>query len=358
LWTMSSNHSPNYGYLNARLRARLDSFIQPRELRRLSGGTIRDLELFLLESAYAESYRAHLVAVEASPLARIEMAVSIGVADRIRNTVNLAQGEPRELMKVVTTRSDLHNSRLVLRGLSLGRDPSRNPSWHGYGELEADFFDSLWSANTTLDAREKCLANGTPLALALGDALEVRQEGESLPLAERQLLNAFLSYQEGLFRKIGGAGSETAIEVLGRSVDLWNIGIWFRKHRGDRGKAQEAIAFLPYGKWLEIPRLESSDSVRAMLETTPWTKGIEASVLQAGSATSLQGELNRAFWKWQSFLYRRNLLGFEVAVSFLARLLMEWQNLNILAVGLALGHPGKEISRRIVDVVGEEERPS
>lgn len=333
-------------------------FIQPQELRRLSGGTIRELELFLLESAYAESYRAHLVSIEASPLARIEMAVSIGVAKRIRETVNIAQGEPRELMKVVTTRSDLHNSRLVLRGLSLGRDPSRNPSWHGYGELETDFFDSLWSANTILDAREKCLANGSPLALALGDALGISQGGESLPLAERQLLNTFLSYQDRLFRKIGGSGCETALEVMGRSVDLWNIGIWFRKHREDGPKAKEGIAFLPYGKWLAIPRLEKSGSVRALLENTPWQKDFDASILKTESATLIQGELNRAFWKWQSFLYRRNLLGFEVAVSFLARLLMEWQNLNILAVGLALGHPQKEISRRIVDVVAEEGLPS
>jgi len=352
---MPRNLSQNYGYLNARLRARLSSFIQPKELRRLSGGTIRELELFLLDSPYAESYRAHLVSLETSPLARIEMAVSLGVAERIRATLHLAQGEPRELVKVVTTRSDLHNSRLVLRGLSLGRDPLRSPTWHAYGELGPDFFDALWAASSILDAREKCLAKGDPLALALGEALEARQAGESLPFAERQLLTAFLAHLNGLFLKIGGSGSETALEVLGRSVDLWNIGIWFRKQLGKGQKPHEAIPFLPYGKWISLERLETVSSARALVEGTPWIREIQGPALEQGSALVLQGAFNTAFWRWQSFLYRRNLLGFEVAVSYLSRLLLEWQNINILAVGLALGHPELEISRRLIDVVGEGE---
>ncbi len=50
-------------------------------------------------------------------------------------------------------------------------------------------------------------------------------------------------------------------------------------------------------------------------------------------------------------------MGFEVTVSYLSRLLLEWQNINILAVGLALGHPEMEISRRLIDVLGEGELP-
>jgi V/A-type H+-transporting ATPase subunit C len=353
---MSRNLSQNYGYLNARLRARLASFIQPLDLRRLSAGTIRELELFLLDSTYAESYRAHLVSLETSPLARIEMAVSLGVAERIRATVFLSQGEPRELMKVVTTRSDLHNCRLVLRGLSLGRDPVKSPSWHAYGELGADFFGTLWTASSVLDAREKCLANGDPLALALGEALEARQAGESLPFAERHLLTAFLAYLNDLFRRIRGSGSDTAIEVLGRSVDLWNIGIWFRNHRERENSANEGIPFLPFGKWFSTTRLETSATIRSLVEGTPWMREIPGANLEEGSDRTLQGEFNTAFWRWQSFLYRRNLLGFEVAVSYLSRLLLEWQNLNILAVGLALGHPSTEISRRLIDVTSEERR--
>lgn len=311
------------------------------------------MELFLLDSTYAESYRAHLVSLEASPLARIEMAVSLGVAERIRATVFLAQGEPRELMKVVTTRSDLHNCRLILRGLSLGRDPAKSPSWHAYGELGTDFFGALWTASSILDAREKCLANGDPLALALGEALESSQAGKSLPFSERQLLTAFLSYLNDLFKKIRGSGSNTALEVMGRSVDLWNIGIWFRNHRERENTTNEAIPFLPFGTWFSPARLERSTTIRSLVEGTPWMREIPGASLEWGASRTLQGEFNTAFWRWQSFLYRRNLLGFEVAVSYLSRLLLEWQNLNILAVGLALGHPPKEISRRIIDFTSE-----
>ena len=354
---MFRNPSQNYGYLNARLRARMTSFIQPHELRRLSAGTIREVELFLLDSAYAESYRAHLVSVANSPLARIEMAVSLGVAERIRATAHLAEGEPRELLKVVTTRSDLHNSRLVLRGFSLGRDPLRSPAWHAYGELGTDFFEALWTAGSTLDAREKCLSNGDPLAIAIGEALELRKGGESLPIAERHLLTAFLAHLSRIFGKLSGPGSQTALEVMGRSVDLWNIGIWFRRNQESGKGSHEIISFLPHGKWLSLSRLETARSARALVEGTPWIREIPGTALEEKSAMALHGEFNRAFWRWQSYLYRRDLLGFEVAVSYLSRLLLEWQNLNILAVGLALGHQAKEISSRLIDVL-EEGHPS
>jgi len=350
---MFGNPSQNYEYLNARLRARLNSFIPVDDLVRLSRGTVRELELFLIDSAYAESYRANLVSLEASPLSRIEVAVSLGSAEKIRDTLRLAQGEARELLKVVTTRSDLHNARLVLRGLSLGRDPLKNPAWHTYGELEPGFFEALWKTSSILDAREKCLANGSPFALALGEALEAKQEGETLPSAERLLLVHFLAHLQGLFGKIGSKGSETALEVMGRMVDLWNIGIWLRRKKGNM---EETIAFLPYGKWVTLGRLASASSPKQLFEGTPWIREIKPEILETGSPLALQGEFNTAFWRWQSFLYRRNLLGCEVAISYLARLLLEWQNLNILAVGLALGHPAAEISRRIIDVLGGESR--
>lgn len=353
---MSSNNSPNYDYLNSRLRARLGAFIEPDSLRQLARGTIRELELFLLDSAYAESYRANLVSSGASPLGRIETAVSLGIAKRIRETVHLAQGEPRKLMRVATNRSDLHNARLVLRGLALGHDPLKKPTWHAYGELRPDFFDSLWNSEKVVDAREKCLSNGDPLALALGEALEARQRGEPLPLAERTLLNAYLSHQDGYFRKIGGSGSKTALEVMGRSVDLWNLGIWFRK-RTEKGKPpHESIPFLQFGKWLSVERLQSADSVRTLVSGTPWFDEVHnlGTDLDAASPRVLQREFNFAFWRWQTFLYRRNLLGFEVAVSYLARLLLEWQNINILAVGLALGHNPEGIASRLIDVTERE----
>lgn len=343
------NPSQNYGYLNARLRARLNAFIPVQDLERLSRGTVRGLELFLIDSAYAENYRANLVSLQASPLSRIEIAVSLGSAEKIRDTLRLAQGEAREILKVVTTRSDLHNARLVLRGLFLGRDPSRNPAWHTYGELEPGFFEALWKIGSVLDAREKCLANGSSLALALGEALEAKQKGETLPSAERLLLVHFLAYLHELFRKVGGKGSETALEVLGRMVDLWNIGIWLRKKKVNM---EESVAFLPYGKWVSLGRLAYASSAKQLLEGTPWIGEIKPEILETGSPLALQGECNIAFWRWQSFLYRRDLLGCEVAISYLARLLLEWQNLNILAVGLALGHPATEISRRIIDVLG------
>lgn len=353
---MLKNLSQNYGYLNARLRGRLASFIRPAELRKLSEGTIRDLEMFLLDSAYAESYRANLVTSEASPLARIELAISLGVASHIRETVRLAQGEPRELLKIVTTRSDLHNSRLILRGLSLGRDRLSTPIWHAYGEIDPAFYASLWTATSILDAREKCLALADPLALALGEALETRQEGHPLPFAERHLLTAFLVFLNKLFDRIRSSGSETAAEVIGRTVDLWNIGIWFRNHRAKIENRQEKIPFLPYGKWLPFPRLESATAIRSLVEGTPWGREIHPAALASDSPSILQREFNTAFWRWQSFLYRRNLLGLEVSISYLSRLLLEWQNLNILAVGLALELPAAEIARRIIDLErGEDE---
>jgi V/A-type H+-transporting ATPase subunit C len=57
--------------------------------------------------------------------------------------------------------------------------------------------------------------------------------------------------------------------------------------------------------------------------------------------------MSTSFAIWQMKLYRHDPLGIEVAISYVARQLTEWQNMNILAAGLELGFESQEIVSRL-----------
>ena len=47
-------------------------------------------------------------------------------------------------------------------------------------------------------------------------------------------------------------------------------------------------------------------------------------------------------------LYRFDLLGIHVALGYAARVFVEWQNLNIIAIGVAFGMKSAEIYERLI----------
>jgi V/A-type H+-transporting ATPase subunit C len=53
---------------------------------------------------------------------------------------------------------------------------------------------------------------------------------------------------------------------------------------------------------------------------------------------------------WQKKLYRSNPLGIEVALGYVAMYLIEWENLNLLAVGLASRMNSEDLLKRIISV--------
>jgi V/A-type H+-transporting ATPase subunit C len=56
----------------------------------------------------------------------------------------------------------------------------------------------------------------------------------------------------------------------------------------------------------------------------------------------------REFWRWQISLRRKDPLGIEVAIAFIAHQLVEWRNLDSLVVGVSMGFEGDAILEKLI----------
>jgi V/A-type H+-transporting ATPase subunit C len=51
----------------------------------------------------------------------------------------------------------------------------------------------------------------------------------------------------------------------------------------------------------------------------------------------MPAKAGRLFWLWHISQRRKDPLGIEVSIAFIAHQLVEWQNLNALVVGVDMG---------------------
>lgn len=340
--------SENYGYLNASLRARKSSFLEWEDFCRLAMGGKEDLEKVLLDPPYAESYRAQLVIGSRSPggLGRIEEALSGGAGAQLLWVKKLAYGEPQLLIEIALSRGDLHNCRILLRAFTGSGKRGREPLWHGYGILPVSFFSTLWKTSLLVDASERALSFGHPLADILGSSLgEIRKGGEHV-MAEQFLLRRMVGYFREQLTGIRGNNGVILREYLGRLIDLWNLGVWLRRRAGYRPMGQPGRNFLNTGAWLTVDRLEKVQVIRELVHGTPWGRVVRN--IDSVSPPDFQRDLQIHFWKWQLELFRKDPLCIGVALGFIAMQIVEWNNLNTIAVGQAIGIAGPGLVKRLI----------
>lgn len=340
--------SENYGYLNASLRARKSSFLEWEDFCRLAMGNREDLEAVLLEPPYDESYRAQLVMGAGAPggLGRIEAALSGGAGAQLLWVKKLAIGEPHLLVEVALSRADLHNCRILLRAFSVPGKRGKEPLWHGYGILPVSFFSTLWKTSRLVDASERALSFGNPLADILGSALGEIRKGGGQVMAEKLLLRKMVEYLRGELKGIRGANAVILREYLGRLVDLWNLGVWLRRRSGYRPEGWSGQNFLQTGAWLPVERLEKVQAIRELVHGTPWDRVVRN--IGSVSPQDFQRDLQIHFWKWQLGLFRKDPLSIGVALGFIAMQIIEWNNLNTIAVGQAIGLTGSGLVQRLI----------
>ena len=69
---------------------------------------------------------------------------------------------------------------------------------------------------------------------------------------------------------------------------------------------------------------------------------------QDGLPALAPGGAMREFWRWQISLRRKDPLGIEVAIAFIAHQLVEWLNLDSLVVGVSMGFEGDAILDKLI----------
>jgi len=341
-------HKENYSYLCAALKGRAARFYKWEELCALARGDFKALESEFLEGRYRESYRSQILSALSSPLRKIELSIMFEVTKRLRTAHSKAEGEPYDLMSVVLSRGDLHNFRVILRRFASNhRIQTEEYLWHLYGNLPRKFYKNIWDSNNIPAAREEIYLFDDPHGMILDKALMVLQNTGNLIKAERDLILSYINYHEGIVSKYQNKNGALVREFLGRLVDLWNINLWLRE-RANIASKEEGLRYLPGGAWIDPEVLAKAKVITEAVHGTPWRKAVRKGGFK--SFQEFQWHLQSEFWTWQVSLFRKDPLGFEVPFGYIAKVLVEWSNLNIIAVGIAFGSHPKKITDRLIPI--------
>jgi len=339
------NSFANYDYLNARIRSKASNLLKQGDYVQLANGTIRDLEIFLLQNvSFAGAFQKKLVVSQDSSLKRIEAVIAETETERLSLLRSLAKGEAARLISVYLLRADLLNGRLVLRAINAGKKGMPEPYWQAYGAVSASFFSNLWKTCSDIsDCLEYCRSNASLISPALASSFSELARTNDLMRAERMFLRGFIG---SALNELKGSKNENVrlvTEFFGRLVDVWNIAIWLRRN------VLGAPLTTPYltmsGTSIDTQRLNKTVSLRHLLAGTPWSASLTGAAV---SPEVVQRRINTLLLEWEMSLYRLDLLGIHVALGYAARVFVEWRNLNMIAVGVGFGMNSTEIYERLI----------
>jgi V/A-type H+-transporting ATPase subunit C len=340
------NSSANYDYLNSRIRTKASSLLKENEYASLACGNLRDVERFLLETPpFAESFQKSLVMSQDSSLKRIETVVAETETSRLIQLRLLAEGEAERLISTYLSRADLINGRLVLRSVHAGKNGIPEPYWHTYGSVSASFFSDLWKTSSSVsDCIEYCRSESSSVSSMLVAAFSELGRTNDLLQAERVLLLAFLHTVECRLGDRKSDNTGAVEQIAGMMIDVWNLAVWLRRNIL---KVNTSAAYLdtPYST-IEHSRLRRASSLKRLLAGTPWITMLRG---KFDSPEIVYRKLHTSLLEWQISLYRRDLLGIHVALGYAAKVLVEWNNLNIIAIGVAFGMNCSEILARLTE---------
>ncbi|HOO64437.1 MAG TPA: V-type ATPase subunit [Synergistaceae bacterium] len=337
----------NYGYLNALLRSRLSYFLGKEEYETLLRRDVEGMESYLLESKYGGMYRNELVSREHNVLQRIEVALAMGMGNELLRMRKSAEGETRDLVTILLARGDLHNVRVLLRSFLPGSDRTYGePLWHIYGIVPPEEMRLLWKSKNLQELVERSHDIRNPLGNALGNAAMNLLRGLEYWKVERGYLLDYRNYLFGVLASCLSSNGKLVETYLRMMVDMLNLGIWLRKEHGFHETDDSYEADYLGGGTISESALAQSRSLQEAVRGTLWT----AMIRQIDEATPnlFQQALSRSFLRWQASFLRRNPLGIEVAMGYVARQVAEWDNLNYIVTGLALRYPKDKIRQRLL----------
>ena len=311
----------------------------------LVNGTIRDLEIFLLQhGSFSGAFQKKLVVSQDSSLKRIEAVIAETETERLSLLRSLAEGEPARLISVYLLRADLLNGRLVLRSINAGKNGIPEPYWHAYGAVSSSFFSNLWKTCSDIsDCLEYCRSNTSMISPILVSAFSELARTNDLMRAERLFLRGLINLAMNELKGSNTENAQLITELYGRLVDVWNIAIWLR--RNVLGTRLTTPYLEMSGASIDAHRLKKAVSLRRLLSGTPWRASIAGA---AASPEVVQRRMNTLLLEWQMSLFRFDLLGIHVALGYAARVFVEWQNLNVIAIGVGFGMRSAEIYERLI----------
>jgi V/A-type H+-transporting ATPase subunit C len=357
----------DFDYGNARLRAMRSRLIPRRALEGLA--EVEDVEgliTALTDTAYRQAVEAALVRLSGmeclAEALRNDLVATVGKARRF------FRNQSGELAMLVLRRYDVHNVKVVLRGLARQVPASEIlASTLPMGGLRPMELSELARSQSFRAAIDLLATWAVPLARPLLEA-RTRRRSEGVEVVELELglerwhlRTALKAAQEA------GEDGKTWFEALGLEADAANIltalrlvgvadaALALRERFGTQTVATLFVGpgHIPFLLLEEAVRQPSMAEAVQVLAGTPYGL-ILASAMEDYSATSRLSVFERALARRQlrhaAGLFARDPLGLGVLIGYLALKTNEVANLRAIAQGLMLGERAERIRAELMFV--------
>ena len=336
----------DFGYINARVRGLKAKLLGDEFYNDALSGT--DFSAFM--SSFAQTTYSREVeeaqARHGGDLKTVDDALARNFYTTTRTLLNVADGLPERLLKLLLLRYDLGNLKTIARAKSAGRDPEDvQAGLLPAGELKPAVLEAVAQASDLPAAAQAVAVTGHPLGPAFTRAVAAYSSDGDLYELELTLDRA---YYEALSREVDQGGFPADFRrYLQREIDATNVRTAL-KLRGDEsadtGDAAQAEAlFIKGGKEVRRTTFDSllTGDTQALANTT-FAEVAETDDLSRAEET-LRTSLDRQAHK----LALRDPLGVGVVLNYLRLKETETARLRLLARGKYYGVPRQQLEQEL-----------
>lgn len=333
----------DFGYINARVRglkAKLlgDEFYNDA----LSGG---DFSAFL--STFAQTtYSREVEEAQArygGELKTVDEALARNFYTTTRTLLNVADGLPEQLLRLLLLRYDLGNLKTIARAKSAGRDADDvQAGLLPAGELKPAVLEAVAQASDLPAAAQAVAVTGHPLGSAFTRAVAAYSSDGDLYELELALDRA---YYEALSQELGRGFPSDFKRYLQREIDATNVRTALKvRGSGDDADAVQAEAlFIKGGKEVRRTTFDAllGGDTQALANTT------FAEVAETDNLSRAEETLRTSLDRQARKLALRDPLGVGVILNYLRLKETETARLRLLARGKYYGVPRQQLEQEL-----------
>jgi V/A-type H+-transporting ATPase subunit C len=346
----------DYGYLNARLRAKKGSFLRPRDYESALGtASLEEMVTFLEGTPYKTEVIRALTATRG--MAGVDEGLRRDFQHTIDQMVGSVSGRLQELVTIVLGRWEIFNIKTVLRGRHAGAP--LETVMHNvlpFGRLGDVALQELARQQDMKSAIDLLSQWSIPYARVLREAYPVYREKGDLQVLELALDRSFFaSSLRGLDPT--DQNDQIVADYLRREIDLLLVGYALRSvhhgvHEGDSGSVfipgGRSVSAVVYGRMLAARSLD--DLMKAVPDPL-YVRCLEAgmpSYLEHRRLSALERSLETCFIKSMTAKMAGDPLSMSSVIGFLWLKLNEITNLRIISRGKYTLMPREEIEKYLV----------
>ncbi|WP_435155854.1 V-type ATP synthase subunit C [Haladaptatus sp. DFWS20] len=347
----STDGTSNYGYVNARAKARRAALFDDEDYRKLLRMGTGEIARYMEESEYESEINALGSRYDGVDL--IEYALNRNLAKHFNDVLDWTGGKLYTLIARYLRKFDAWNVKTVLRGIYADADSQsvRDDLIHA-GEFDQSFLDRLTEAGTIEDVVE--MLSGT----IFGDHLEAAYEDYESTGLLIPLENAVdRAYYEGLMEGVTESESRPTqlyVEFLQAEIDFRNIRNALRISRSG-ADIDPSEYFISGGKLFKPSELSqlagNTDELISRVRDSTYGKDLDEALDELEQAESLIGfehALDAALLKYSEHLSRVFPLSVCPVLAYVLAKQREVENIRAIARGREAGLSEDEIEDELV----------